>query len=103
MTIVYVAYAGDAATRFHRDYYVAHHLPLVMEAWGRHGLESCSAFFPFAAWTLPGASGAGAAQEIVARQSARGVPAGASGPRRRDRRGRPSQTMLDRWITGGPV
>lgn len=46
MTIVYVTYTGDAATRFDREYYVAHHLPLVMEAWGRHGLESCSAFFP---------------------------------------------------------
>jgi len=46
MTIVYVTYAGNAATRFDRGYYVAHHLPLVMEAWGRHGLESCSAFFP---------------------------------------------------------
>ncbi len=30
MTIVYVTYAGDAATRFDREYYVAHHLPLVL-------------------------------------------------------------------------
>ncbi len=46
MTILYVTYAGDAATRFDRDRYVHHHLPLVMEAWGPYGLLSCSAFFP---------------------------------------------------------
>jgi len=46
MTILHVTYAGDAGTRFDRDYYVARHLPLVMEAWGQHGLESCVAFFP---------------------------------------------------------
>jgi len=46
MTILYVTYAGDAGTRFDREYYVTQHLPLVMEAWGRYGLESCAAFFP---------------------------------------------------------
>ena len=46
MTILYVTYPGDAATRFDRDRYVNHHLPLVMEAWQPHGLLSCSAFFP---------------------------------------------------------
>jgi uncharacterized protein (TIGR02118 family) len=46
MTILYVAYRGDAETRFDRDYYVGIHIPLVMEAWEPHGLESCAAFFP---------------------------------------------------------
>jgi len=46
MTIIYVSYTGDAETRFDRDYYVAIHVPLVMEAWTRHGLERCAAFFP---------------------------------------------------------
>ncbi len=46
MTILYVTYRGDARIRFDRDRYVSHHLPLVMEAWGPHGLLSCSAFFP---------------------------------------------------------
>ena len=46
MTILYVAYRGDAEIRFDRDYYVAIHIPLVMEAWEPHGLESCEAFFP---------------------------------------------------------
>jgi uncharacterized protein (TIGR02118 family) len=46
MTILYVSYHGDARTRFDRDYYVATHIPLVMEAWTRHGLENCAAFFP---------------------------------------------------------
>ena len=46
MTTMYVTYAGDAGTRFDRDYYVANHLPLVMEAWGPHGLDAVAAFFP---------------------------------------------------------
>ena len=46
MTTMYVTYSGDAATRFDRDYYVRHHLPLVMECWGPFGLEGCAAFWP---------------------------------------------------------
>ena len=46
MITMYVTYSGDAATRFDRDYYVQHHLPLVMECWGPLGLESCAAFWP---------------------------------------------------------
>ena len=46
MIILYVTYPGDSRTRFDRERYVAHHLPLVMEAWGPYGLLSCSAFFP---------------------------------------------------------
>ncbi len=46
MTTLYVTYPGDARTRFDRGRYVTHHLPLVMRAWGPHGLLSCSAFFP---------------------------------------------------------
>ncbi len=46
MTTMYVTYPGDASTRFDRDYYVRHHVPLVMECWGPLGLESCAAFWP---------------------------------------------------------
>ena len=46
MTILYVSYPGDAATRFDRNYYVRRHLPLVMECWGPLGLESCEVFWP---------------------------------------------------------
>ena len=46
MTTMYVTYAGNASTRFDRDYYVGHHLPLVMECWGSYGLVSCAAFWP---------------------------------------------------------
>ena len=46
MTTMYVTYPGNAATRFDRDYYVRHHLPLVMACWGSVGLESCAAFWP---------------------------------------------------------
>lgn len=46
MTTMIVTYPGDAGTRFDRDYYVRTHLPLVMEAWGRYGLEGAEAFFP---------------------------------------------------------
>ena len=46
MTTMYVTYSGDAATRFDRDYYLQHHMPLVMECWGPLGLEGCAAFWP---------------------------------------------------------
>ncbi len=46
MITMYVTYAGDAATRFDRDYYIRHHLPLVMQCWGSLGLMSCAAFWP---------------------------------------------------------
>ena len=46
MTTMYVTYPGDADTRFDRDYYIRHHLPLVMQCWGPLGLESCTAFWP---------------------------------------------------------
>ena len=46
MITMYVTYPGDASTRFDRDYYVRHHVPLVMACWGPLGLESCAAFWP---------------------------------------------------------
>ena len=46
MVTMYVTYPGDAGTRFDRDYYVRHHVPLVMECWGPLGLDSCEAFWP---------------------------------------------------------
>lgn len=45
-TVIYVTYQGDSGTRFDRGYYIETHLPLVMKAWQRHGLESATAFFP---------------------------------------------------------
>lgn len=44
--IVYVTYEGAPGDRFDRRYYVEHHLPLVLRAWQRYGLESVAAFFP---------------------------------------------------------
>jgi uncharacterized protein (TIGR02118 family) len=46
--IVYVTYQGTTETRFDKDYYVEHHLPLVIRSWAACGLESVSAFFPAA-------------------------------------------------------
>ena len=46
MGTLFVTYPGDAGTRFDREYYLGSHLPLVMEAWGPHGLESAAVFFP---------------------------------------------------------
>lgn len=43
---VYVTYNGAPSERFDRSYYVEHHLPLVMQAWRRYGLEHVAAFFP---------------------------------------------------------
>jgi len=45
-TTMFVTYAGDADTRFDRDYFVNAHLPLVMEAWSPYGLLGVSALFP---------------------------------------------------------
>jgi uncharacterized protein (TIGR02118 family) len=44
--VVYVTYEGTPDDHFDRRYYVEHHLPLVMQAWQRYGLESATAFFP---------------------------------------------------------
>ena len=46
MTTMYVSYPGDANTRFDREYYIRHHIELVMACWGPLGLESCTAFWP---------------------------------------------------------
>ncbi len=46
MATVFVMYAGDADTRFDREYYVHSHLPLVIKAWSAYGLLSAEAFFP---------------------------------------------------------
>ncbi|MBN3726557.1 EthD family reductase [Burkholderia sp. Ac-20379] len=46
LPIVYVAYEGTPDDRFDRRYYVERHLPLVMAAWRRYGLERVEAFFP---------------------------------------------------------
>jgi uncharacterized protein (TIGR02118 family) len=43
---VYVTYEGAPGDRFNRSYYIERHLPLVMQAWQRYGLESIAAFFP---------------------------------------------------------
>lgn len=42
---VYVTYNGAPGERFDRSYYLEHHLPLVMQAWRRYGLEHVAAFF----------------------------------------------------------
>jgi len=44
--ILYVTYRGAPQARFDRRYYVERHLPMVLDAWERHGLRSVAAFFP---------------------------------------------------------
>ena len=46
MTTLVVTYSGAKGARFDREYYRTRHLPLVRRAWGRHGMETISAFFP---------------------------------------------------------
>ncbi len=46
MIILLVTYSGDADSRFDRKYYADKHLPLVVEIWGPHGLQSATAFYP---------------------------------------------------------
>jgi hypothetical protein len=36
----------SSGTYLKRDYYVDVHLPLALDCWREHGLESASAFFP---------------------------------------------------------
>jgi uncharacterized protein (TIGR02118 family) len=43
---VYVTFEGGPNDHFDQRRYVEHHLPLVMQAWQRYGLESLKAFFP---------------------------------------------------------
>ncbi|MBU8827133.1 EthD family reductase [Mycolicibacterium goodii] len=45
MTMMLVHYVGNNHSRFDRDYYVAHHLPLVERTWGPYGLRSAEAYF----------------------------------------------------------
>ncbi|GBQ93734.1 EthD family reductase [Asaia krungthepensis] len=44
--VLYVFYRGTPADRFDREYYGAHHLPLVSNAFTPHGLVSLAAFYP---------------------------------------------------------
>ncbi len=46
MTTLIVTYAGEAGTRFDRDYYVETHMRMVREDWGPLGMESGDAFLP---------------------------------------------------------
>lgn len=46
MSKMIVVCAGDAGTRFNREYYAHNHLALAMECWGQYGLEAAEAFFP---------------------------------------------------------
>jgi uncharacterized protein (TIGR02118 family) len=43
---IFVTYAGTPATRFDRAYYLAHHVPKVMQAWEQYGLLRVGLFLP---------------------------------------------------------
>lgn len=45
MTMMLVHYVGTTDNRFDRDYYVAHHVPLVERTWRPHGLRSTEVYF----------------------------------------------------------
>ncbi|RUT25203.1 EthD family reductase [Asaia sp. W19] len=44
--VLFVIYRGASDDRFDREYYGAHHLPLVRGAFAPHGLVSLAAFYP---------------------------------------------------------
>lgn len=46
MISLVVSYPRSEDGHFDADYYVSHHLPLVREAWGPHGLDSIEGYFP---------------------------------------------------------
>lgn len=41
-----VRYAGEPGSRFDRDFYVQHHVPMVLDAWAKYGLLSATTLFP---------------------------------------------------------
>ncbi|MBL7234729.1 EthD family reductase [Komagataeibacter oboediens] len=41
-----MTYPASSDAKFDRDYYTAHHIPLVNRIWGPLGLISATAFFP---------------------------------------------------------
>lgn len=49
---MFVTYTGDTDTRFDKQYYLDHHMPLVLEAWSPYGLTNATALFE--AGTNPG-------------------------------------------------
>ncbi|MDR6937885.1 MULTISPECIES: EthD family reductase [unclassified Luteibacter] len=48
MTKMIVVCTGDEGTRFDRDYYATEHFRVAMASWGKYGLQSAEAFFPYA-------------------------------------------------------
>ncbi|BAK83867.1 EthD family reductase [Komagataeibacter medellinensis] len=64
MMTMYVTYTADHTASFDRDYYVGHHIPLVMELWQPMGLKSATAFFP-SLGTSTGAQGSVAICECI--------------------------------------
>ena len=46
LVTLYVFYAGDATTRFDRDYWLGPHFDLVRQSWEPYGLQSVAGFFP---------------------------------------------------------
>ncbi|NBI44508.1 EthD family reductase [Burkholderia sp. ISTR5] len=48
MTKMIVVCAGDADTRFDRDYYANDHFRIAKACWEPYGLQSAEAFFPYA-------------------------------------------------------
>ncbi|MDV3128411.1 EthD family reductase [Mycobacterium sp. 21AC1] len=45
MTTLMVNYVGDSDSRFDRDRYLAHHIPLVVKTWQPFGLKRVEVFF----------------------------------------------------------
>lgn len=45
MTTLMVNYVGDSDSRFNRDRYLAHHIPLVVKTWQPFGLKHVEVFF----------------------------------------------------------
>jgi len=41
-----VRYSGPAGSRFDREFYVDHHVPMVLKAWSRYGLLDAAPLFP---------------------------------------------------------
>ncbi|CAN5369413.1 EthD family reductase [soil metagenome] len=46
MTTFVVTYPVNDGTKFDRDYYIANHMPMVLEKWTKYGLSKATALLP---------------------------------------------------------
>ena len=98
MTTMYVTHPGDAGTHLDREYYVRHHLLLIMDCWSPLGLESCAAFWPV--MSAPGRLPYANAGSAMRRRGGLRSPRPSRGALWRTSHTLPAQSRLRVWKVG---